>query len=70
MLAAFTLSVPPVMLLTSQEAVAQEELEFDEIIVTSRKREENILEIPESLASFSATLIEQGNINELKDNRE
>ena len=66
-LAALTLSLPPVMLLTSQEAVAQEELEFDEIIVTSRKREENILAIPESLASFSATLIEQGNINELKD---
>lgn len=66
-LAAFTLSVPPVMLLTSQEAVAQDQLEVDEIIVTARKREENVLEIPESLTAFSAILIEQGNIRELKD---
>ena len=67
MLAAFTLSVPPVMLLTSQEAVAQDQLELDEIIVTARKREENVLKIPESVTAISATLIEQGNIRELKD---
>ena len=66
-LAAFTLSVPPVMLLTGQEAVAQDQLELDEIIVTARKREENVLKIPESVTAISATLIEQGNIRELKD---
>lgn len=66
-LASFTLSLPPIMLLTSSEAVAQDEVPLEEIIVTARKRQENILEIPESLATFSATLIEQGNIRELKD---
>ena len=66
-LVAFTLSVPPVMLLTSQAAAAQDQLEIDEIIVTARKREENVLEIPESLTAFSGALIEQGNIRELKD---
>ena len=66
-LAAVTLSLPSVMLLTSQQAVAQAELELDEIIVTARKREENLLEIPESLTTFSDSIIEQGNINGLED---
>lgn len=66
-LAACTLSLPPIMLLTSQDAAAQEEVALDEIVVTARKREENVLEIPESLATFSDTLIERGNINGLED---
>ncbi len=56
------------MLSTSQSAMAQQDATtLDEIIVTARKREENVLEIPESLATFSGTLIERANINGLED---
>ncbi len=55
LLAASILSLPPVMLLTSQAVMAQQETVLEEIIVTARKREENVLEIPESLATFSGT---------------
>ena len=41
--------------------------DVDEILVTARKREENILEIPESVSSFSKTQIERSNISGLSD---
>ena len=48
------------MLSASQSAIAQEEVTFlDEIIVTARKREENVLEIPESVSTISGALIER-----------
>ena len=65
--AAFTMNMPPVMMLTSQDALAQEQRDVEEIIVTARKREENVLEIPESLTNFSDQIIRQGNINGLED---
>jgi len=65
--AASMLTLPPVMLLASQAVMAQQESIIEEIIVTARKREENVLEIPESLATFSETLIEQANINGFED---
>ncbi len=40
---------------------------LEEILVTARKRKENLLEVPESLAAFSSTLIERANINGLGD---
>ncbi len=40
---------------------------IEEIIVTARKREENLLEIPESVTSFSETSIERANISGLSD---
>ncbi len=56
------------MLSTSQSAMAQQDATtLDEIVVTARKREENVLEIPESLTTFSDTIIERGNINGLED---
>jgi outer membrane receptor protein involved in Fe transport len=61
------LTLPAVMLLASQAAMAQQERVLEEIIVTARKREENVLEIPESVATLSGTLIEQTNIRQLKD---
>ena len=67
LLVAFAINVPPVMMLTSLSAVAQNQTELEEIIVTARKREENILEIPESVTAFSAQIIENANIAELKD---
>ncbi len=56
------------LLSTSQSAMAQQDATtLDEIVVTARKREENVLEIPESLTTFSDTIIERGNINGLED---
>lgn len=66
-LAASILTLPPVMLLTSQAVMAQRESILEEIIVTARKREENVLEIPESLTTFSGTFVELANINGLED---
>lgn len=49
-------------------AVAQqEELVFEEIIVTARKREESMLEVPESITAFTAEQIGRVNIRDLKD---
>ena len=49
------------------ETTAAQRAVIEEVIVTARKREENILEIPESVASFDETLIERSNINGLSD---
>ena len=57
----------PVTLLTSQPLMAQQQTIMEEIIVTARKREENVLEIPESLATFSGDFVEAANINGLED---
>ena len=49
------------------ETTAEQRTAIEEIIVTARKREENILEIPESVMSIDATLIERANITGLSD---
>lgn len=40
---------------------------IEEIIVTARKREENLLEVPESLTTFTAGMLERSNIRDLAD---
>ena len=47
--------------------MAQQDTLLEEIIVTARKREENVLEIPESLTTFSGNMVESANINGLED---
>jgi len=51
-LAASMLTLPAVMLLASQAVMAQQERVLEEIIVTARKREENVLDIPQSVATL------------------
>lgn len=67
MLAIALLAAPAGALLTSQAALAQGETVLEEIIVTARKREENVLEIPESLTTFTGDMVESANINGLED---
>ena len=67
LLALMLLAAPAAMLLTSQPVMAQGETLLEEIIVTARKREENVLEIPESLTTFTGDLVESANINGLED---
>jgi iron complex outermembrane recepter protein len=52
---------------TPVSVMAQERMVLEEVTVTARKREESVLEVPESIASFSAGMIERANINSLKD---
>ena len=52
MLAVALLAAPAGMMLTSQAVMAQGDSLLEEIIVTARKREESVLEIPESLTTF------------------
>ena len=59
-------ALPLLVLLNGQTVMAQETL-LEEIIVTARKREENILEIPESVTTFSAAFVDRANINGLED---
>ncbi|HKJ16051.1 MAG TPA: TonB-dependent receptor [Xanthomonadales bacterium] len=40
---------------------------LEEIVVTARKREESLLEVPESVTAFSSQQIERLNIQDLKD---
>ena len=63
----YWLCLPSAMLLASQAAIAQESSVLEEIIVTARKREENVLEIPESLTTFTGGMVERANINGLED---
>ncbi len=64
---AITLLIPAGALLSSQAAMAQGDTLLEEIIVTARKREENVLEIPESLTTFTGSMVESANINGLED---
>jgi iron complex outermembrane receptor protein len=67
MLAVALLAAPAGMMLTSQAVMAQGDTLLEEIIVTARKREENVLEIPESLTTFTGDMVESANINGLED---
>ncbi len=67
MLAIALFTTPAGALLTSQAVMAQGEALLEEIIVTARKREENVLEIPESLTTFTGDMVESANINGLED---
>ena len=67
MLAVALLAAPAGALLTSQAVMAQGDSLLEEIIVTARKREENVLEIPESLTTFTGDMVESANINGLED---
>ena len=67
MLAIALFTTPAGALLTSQTVMAQGETLLEEIIVTARKREENVLEIPESLTTFTGDMVESANINGLED---
>lgn len=40
---------------------------FDEIVVTARRREENLQDVPVSVTAFSAAALEQSTIQEIKD---
>jgi outer membrane receptor protein involved in Fe transport len=65
---AFSLLIlPPILPPASQVAMAQDAMLLEEIIVTARKREENLLEIPESVTVLSADVIQRANINRLVD---
>ncbi len=67
LLALAILAAPVGALLTSQAVMAQGDTLLEEIIVTARKREENVLEIPESLTTFTGDMVESANINGLED---
>ena len=67
LLALALLAAPAGMILTSQAVMAQGDTLIEEIIVTARKREENVLEIPESLTTFTGDMVESANINGLED---
>ena len=66
-LALALITAPVTALLTSQAVMAQGDSVLEEIIVTARKREENVLEIPESLTTFTGDMVESANINGLED---
>lgn len=47
--------------------VAAQSVALEEIIVTARKRSENLQDVPLSITAFTATAIERKNIQDLKD---
>jgi iron complex outermembrane receptor protein len=50
-----------------QDAMADQRAALEEVVVTARKRAESALEVPESIATFSAGMIENANLRTLKD---
>lgn len=59
---ALALAVPP-----SSPALAQSQGVLEEIVVTSRKREESVMEIPDAITVFSESVIETANITSIQD---
>ncbi|PCI32480.1 MAG: hypothetical protein COB54_06990 [Alphaproteobacteria bacterium] len=59
------------LLLTAQVSVAAENavapLALEEIVVTSRKREENLQSVPDSVTAFDSVAIENAGINDVQD---
>ncbi|MDA0796951.1 MAG: TonB-dependent receptor [Proteobacteria bacterium] len=51
----------------SGQVLAQQASVLEEVIVTARKTEESVMEVPESITSFSSRSIEKSNIKSLKD---
>ena len=51
----------------AEYALAQNRAVLEEIVVTARKRQESVMEVPESVATFSAGMIEKANLRSLKD---
>jgi outer membrane receptor protein involved in Fe transport len=49
------------------QALAQEELLVEEIIVTSQRREESVQEVPIAINAFSDTVIQNSGIDDLKE---
>ena len=51
----------------SQPVFAQDGAALEELVVTARKREENVLEVPLSITALTADNIEAKGIGEFKD---
>ena len=51
----------------TDSTIAQEGAALEEIVVTARKREENILEVPLAITALTSTDIEEKGIGEFKD---
>jgi outer membrane receptor protein involved in Fe transport len=52
---------------SAQAQTAQAQTGLEEIVVTARKREENLMEVPLSISAFTADMIEQTGIENLTD---
>ena len=61
------LLIPGPLPLKAQEASGEADTLLPEIIVTARRREENIQDVPISITAFDAVAIERRNIMELDD---
>jgi iron complex outermembrane recepter protein len=48
-------------------AVAQEAAALEEIIVTARKREQSVMDVPDAISVFPAEVIKAGNLDEVTD---
>ena len=61
------LSIMALMALPVAQSVSAQELSLEEIVVTARKREENIYEIPVSVSAFSQDQLEQAGIGDFHE---
>ena len=61
------LSIMALMALPVTQSVSAQELSLEEIVVTARKREENIYEIPISVSAFSQEQLDQAGIGDFHE---
>jgi len=59
--------LPTAMAQEAGQEAEQEAVGIEEVVVTARKREENLQEVPVSISSFSATDIEAMSMTNLKE---
>ncbi|MCY3840346.1 MAG: TonB-dependent receptor, partial [Gammaproteobacteria bacterium] len=60
-------SVMALMAVPVVQSVSAQELSLEEIVVTARKREENIYEIPISVSAFSQDQLDQAGIGDFHE---
>ena len=63
----FMLAITIIFTSYSQHTLAQEGAALEELVVTARKREENVLDVPLSITALTSENIEAKGIGEFKD---
>ena len=67
LLAAATVALPVSHAMAAAPAASQTEVAVQEVLVTARRREESLQEVPLTIAAFSGEQLEQSNISNVQD---
>ena len=66
-LACYQILIFPIISFAEEEDVGADSLSLGEMVVTTRKREETLQEVPIAITAFSAQLIEDADLQSIED---